>query len=81
MRIDETLCLNVRLLPNLESAIDRWLAARREYKKQASAESQYRYNETYFVLGAVWAERYPDAANLPGAFDSFRRGLISPEEE
>lgn len=73
--------LDARLVPSLENAIDRWLAARCEYKKYASVESEYRYNETYFALGAAWTERYPEVAKVSGAFERFRRGLISPEEE
>lgn len=73
--------MNAQPVADLNTAIDRWLAARGEYKKQASHENEHRYNESYFALGAAWAERHPDAAHLPGAFESFRRGLISPETD
>lgn len=80
MEQPENLHMNAQPAAALATAIDRWLEARGEYKKQSSAESEYRYNETYFSLGAAWTERYPDAANSPGAFEWFRRGLIAPEQ-
>ena len=40
MERSENLNPDVRLVPTLEAAIDRWLAARGEYKKQASDEKQ-----------------------------------------
>ena len=79
MESNKNLNLNVRLMPNLETAIDRWLAARRDYKKQANDRNQHSYNAAYFVLGEEWVERYPEAADVPGAFEWFRRGLIAPE--
>lgn len=70
-----------RPVPELATSIDRWLTARTEYKKHASDENQYTYNAAYFALGEAWAEQHPDAADTPGAFEYFRRGLIAPEEE
>lgn len=81
MKQPENLKLDAQQMPPLATAIDHWLAARHDYKKQASDKNQHAYNETYFVLGAAWAERFPDSANLPGMFESFRRGLISPEAD
>jgi hypothetical protein len=81
MKSKENLLLDVRPTPNLETAIENWLTARAEYKTQPSDESEYNYNATYFALGAAWAERYPEAADTPGAFEWFRRGLIAPEED
>lgn len=73
--------VDVRHVPNLETAIDHWLAARGEYKKEASDANQHAYNATYFALGEAFAERYPEAAHMPEAFEWFRRGLIAPEED
>ena len=70
----------VRLVPDLAIAINRWLAARGEYKKQANDESQNAYNATYYALGEVWAQQNPHSANIPGEFERFRSRLISPEE-
>lgn len=67
--------------PELAAAIDRWLAARGEYQKHASDENQHEYNATLFALGEVWAKRYSEAADTPGAFEWFRRGLIAPETD
>lgn len=71
----------VRPVPELASAIDQWLAARDQYKMQPSDESEYDYNATLFDLGAVFGERYLEAANTPEAFQWYRLGLIAPEEE
>lgn len=73
--------INGRPVPDLAIAINRWLAARGEYKKQASDQKQNAYNAAYFALGEAWAERNPEATNVPGAFEWFRRGLIAPEKE
>ena len=64
---------------SLEEAIDHWLAARDKFKMEPSEESQHDYNSTLYDLGAAWGERYPEDADTPGAFEWFRRGLISPE--
>jgi hypothetical protein len=74
------LCLDVRLVPTLQVAIDRWLAVRTEYKKQASDENLHAYNAAYFALGEAWVERHPDAVDVPGGFERFQSRLISPEE-
>lgn len=81
MEQPENLHMCVHPTADLTTAIDRWLAARGDYKKQASDESEYNYNAAYFALGAAWAERYPEDADTPRAFESFWRGLISPEDE
>ena len=76
-----TLQLDVRIVPNLGTAIDRWLSARNAYKMEPSDESQNEYNATYFTLGVAWRERYPEAATTPEAFQWYRRGLIAPEDD
>lgn len=81
MKTDENLFLDVRHVLNLEVAIDRWLAARTEYKKQASDENQYAYNAAYFALGEAWAEQHPDAVDVPGGFERFQSRMIAPEED
>jgi hypothetical protein len=81
MKRDARLCLDVRLVPSLENAIDRWKAAREQYKVLRSGETEFNYNAMYFALGEAFAERCPEAANTPGAFERFRRSLIAPEEE
>jgi hypothetical protein len=73
--------LDVRLVPDLEAAIDRWLAARNEYKKQATDENQHAYNAAYFALGEVWAERYSKGAATLDSFEHFRRDLIAHEQD
>ena len=73
--------INARPVPELATAIADWLAARVEYKKQRRDETESEYNATYFALGTAWAERYPEAADTPGAFEWYRRGLIAPEED
>lgn len=42
-----------RLVPTLEAAIDNWLLARGEYKKQTTDENRHAYNATYYALGAA----------------------------
>lgn len=82
MKFDKDLCRDVNLVPRLEASIDRWLAARNVYKMQPSDENQHNYNATYFALGEAFAQRYPEAAaNMPSAFDWYRRGLIAPEDD
>jgi hypothetical protein len=81
MEYPENLHLTVGSSPMLDTAVAEWLAARGEYKKRASHENQRAYNAAYFALGALWAERHPEAANSPDAFESFRRSLIRPGEE
>lgn len=75
------LCLDVHLVSELATAIDRWLTVRGEYKKRASDENQHAYNAAYFALGEAWARRYPDAADVPGGFERFQSRLISLEKE
>lgn len=79
MNKPENLLLVPTPVPGLDAAIDRWLAARGGYKKRASGENQHGYNAAYFALGEAWAERYPKAADVPGAFEWFRCSLIAPE--
>lgn len=81
MKSDSNLQFDVRLLPILGEAIDRWLAARDKAIAVTSSENQHAYNATLFELGAAWAERYPDSANTPEAFEWYRRGLIGAEED
>lgn len=71
----------VRHVPDLQTAINRWLAARTEYKKQGSDENQYAYNAAYFALGEAWAEQHPNAFDVPGGFERFQSRLIAPEED
>ena len=71
----------VGLVPTLEDAIDRWLAARADYKLERSERNEIEYNATYFALGSALRERYPEAADMPWAFDWYRRGLIAPGED
>ena len=81
MNRDENLILDVRQVPSLEAAIDRWLAARDAFKSQPTDENRNEYNATYFRLGVAFKARYPEAMNTPDAFEWYRRGLIAPEEE
>jgi hypothetical protein len=81
MEMPQNLHLSARLTPPLEEAINRWLAARDNFKKLRTHENQHEYNATLYDLGAAWAEHYPSDAELPGALESYRRGLIAPEEE
>jgi hypothetical protein len=80
MQRSESLNPDVHRVPSLETAIDRWLTARNEYKKQASDENQYAYNAAYFALGEAWAEQHPDTVDVPGGFERFQSRLIEPEE-
>lgn len=80
MKREKTMQPNVGFAPDLESAIDNWLVARGEYKKQASDKNQHAYNATYFALGEAFAEQYPEVANVPGGFERFHRCLIAPDE-
>jgi hypothetical protein len=73
--------LDVRLVPSLENAIDRWLAARKNAKMVPCDQNEQAYNATWFALGEAWAEWYSEATDAPGAFERFRRGLISPEAD
>ena len=81
MKCKGNLCLDVRVVPSLETAIDQWLAARDKFITEPSDESQHDYNATLFDLGAAWGERYPEDANTPGAFEWYRRGIIALEED
>ena len=71
--------INASSVAGLSTAIDQWLAARREFHKKASDESGYNYNSALFELGAAWAEAHPESAYMPGEFEWFRRSLIAPE--
>jgi hypothetical protein len=73
--------INARPVPDLETAIDRWLAARDNFKMQSTDENRHDYNATLYDLGAAWGERYPEDADTRDAFQWYRRGLIAPEEE
>lgn len=75
------LILDVRQVPSLEVAIDNWLGARDRFKMQSTDEDRHDYNASLFDLGAAWGEHYPEDADVPGAFEWYRRGLIAPEEE
>jgi hypothetical protein len=75
----ENLHLISRPLADLKTATADWLAARNEYKKQASDENEHAYNLSYFALGEAWAGQCPDAVDVPGGFEAFRRSLIVPE--
>jgi hypothetical protein len=81
MKRNGNLCLDVRQVPSLEGAIDRWLAARDVFKMQPNEENQHEYNAALYDLGAAWGERYSEDADMPEAFERFRRNLIAPEEE
>jgi hypothetical protein len=81
MNREGNLILDVRQVPSLEKAIDHWLAARDVFKTEPSDENRHEYNATLYDLGAAWGERYPEDADMPGAFEWYRRGLIAPEEE
>ena len=48
---------------------------------QPSEENQHEYNAALYDLGAAWGERYSEDADMPEAFERFRRNLIAPEEE
>ena len=81
MKSNANLQLDVRLVPPLEEAIDQWLAARDKFKMQSTDETQHEYNATLYDLGAAWGERYTEDADTPGAFEWYRRGLTTPEED
>jgi hypothetical protein len=46
-----------------------------------SNENQRDYEATLNDLGAAWNERYPEVGDTPGAFESYRRGLIALESD
>jgi hypothetical protein len=73
--------INARLVPDLATAIDQWLAARDNFKMLPSNENQRDYEATLNDLGAAWNERYPEVGDTPGAFESYRRGLIALESD
>lgn len=81
MERPENLILDVRMVPSLETAIDQWLAARDQFTIEPTDKNLSDYNATLHDLGAALGERYPEDADMPGAFDWYRRGLIAPEEE
>ncbi|MGA2755107.1 MAG: hypothetical protein ABSE53_15210 [Terracidiphilus sp.] len=66
MKCNGSLHLDVRLVPNLETAIDQWLAARDKFKIEPSDENLSDYNATLYDLGAALGERYPESTNTPG---------------
>ncbi|MGA2675040.1 MAG: hypothetical protein ABSE99_17635 [Terracidiphilus sp.] len=73
--------INARPVPDLATATDNWLAARDNFKLLPSNENLHNYEATRNNLGVAWSERYPDAADTPGAFELYRRGLIAPADE
>jgi hypothetical protein len=81
MKHQGNLQLDVRLVPSLETAIDNWLGARDKFKIEPSDENLSDYDATQHDLGAAFAERYPEATDVPRAFEWYRRGLIAPEED
>jgi hypothetical protein len=81
MEIPQNLHLSARLTPPLEEAINRWLAARDNFKKLRTHENQHEYNATLYDLGAAWSERHLRDQDTPGAFELYRRSLIAPEED
>lgn len=81
MNCPANLHLGVRRVPSLEAAIEKWLAARHNFIEQSTDENRHEYNGTLNDLGAAWGERYTEDADMPGAFEWYRRGLIAPEEE
>lgn len=70
---------NAQSAPELATAIDRWLAARKNAKAAPTEGNRHAYNATYYALGEACAHRYPEAANTPGAFEWYARGLAAPE--
>jgi hypothetical protein len=73
--------LDVRQVPSLGTAIEKWLAARHNFIEQSTDENRHEYNGTLNDLGVAWGERYPEDADTPEAFEWCRLGLIAPEEE
>ena len=71
--------INASSVPELATAIDRWMAARDNFKSLPSNESQHNYKATRNNLGVAWGERYPEVANTPEAFERFCLGLIAAE--
>jgi hypothetical protein len=80
MEQPEHLHIDVRPLPSLEGAIDRWLAARKTPKPLRPTKISTSTTRPCSPWSGV-AERFTEAADTPGAFEWFRRGLIAPEEE
>ena len=78
MKNEEVADLNTRPVPELEMAINRWLAARKHAKAVLSDDTQHAYNAAYYALGEAWAHRYPEAADTPGAFEEYLRGVCAP---
>jgi hypothetical protein len=81
MNRERNLILDIRKLPSLEDAIDRWLSVRDNFRVRPSDENQHEYEASLHDLAAAWGERYPEGNDKPGAFEWYRRGLIAPEEE
>lgn len=73
--------INAQPVPELATAIEGWLAARDQFKIEPTDEHQSDYNATLFDLGAAFAERYPEAGDMPELSDWFRRCLIAPNQE
>ncbi len=80
MNCPANLHLGVRRVLSFEAAIEKWLAARRNFIEQTTDENRNEYNGTLNDLGAAWRQRYPDNADTPGEFESFCCGLIAPDE-
>jgi hypothetical protein len=81
MKQPDNLHVDACPVPDLTIAIDRWLAARANFKMQSTDEARHEYNSTYFALGVAFNVRYPEGVATPGAFQWYRRGIIAPEEE
>lgn len=81
METDKTLDPIAPSAPALATAIDRWLAARRNATTAPTGENQHTYNATYYALGEAWAHRYPEAATMQGAFEWYLRGIAASETD
>lgn len=81
MRNTDTRDRTVQSEPEPARAIDRWLAARKNAKAVPTEGNRHAYNATYYALGGAWAHRYPEAANTPGAFEWYLRGLAASETD
>ena len=67
--------------PELAASIDHWLAARKHAKALPGDRNRHAYNTAYYALGEAWARLHPEAANTPGAFECYLRGLCAPEAD
>jgi hypothetical protein len=72
---------DVQATRELATAIDRWVAARKNATAVLSDENRHAYNATLFALGEAFVERYPEAVEMPEIFQWYRRGLIAPEAD